>query len=913
MRGWSAAVALLCFAPPLSAGRVEVKPSEARVRAMGRLLEDGGFSFWTDGYIGERFAAEREGTAGLRVLASGKTVGGEPPIIAVEVQSAAGAFQEVGRIRVESSAKAEYRMDAAVPCGPFELRLRQTNREAGDGALRHLVLRGFSLDGVTRYDGSLLAHGMFGEGGTGPAASGSVQRVSAGDLRAEIYPQSGFWRVMDASLGCALEGVRPVLQIDGLPVNLKDYRVEVDAAADASGPAGAAERITLHYRRPGGLEIDYWLWFGREHGEVVARMDFANGTGRKLVVARMAPVVCGGISLGGLVDGWALLSDGRANDEPHRLVAGRELGELEGWWHMAMKDRSSGRAFVAGSLTNHKGLGRFLATRADARSVRLAAYSDYEGIEMPPGAKVQGEAFLLAFSANGNEGLERFGELVARAHGIDLRRDHPLDTGTAKGAALFTAWNNWGASVIKGFQYTFDRSKGQRAHEDPAWNQANQRKIRELGLDRFGYAAGKGAGIVGLGTPLARRYGNPDFWFKEAREIGGAHPDWYRDGRIDFSNPDVVAFERERVGRMFAGASGTGRYAWDFTDRWARLEGQRNPFMTSAETYRAAMGVWRDAAKAHAGGAYAFVWMNVVGLNYGLADVIHTGHDSDNGYGGDGLTFTHGLTRQISGRYFYNGRVWWNSPDSFHVYAGGIYSAPQARAHASFCAIAGNLVHLGEPFANQETPPDRVEIIRRVSPTTADVARAVDVFENNPARLWAMPVQRNFGRWTVAGLFNVDFDGKGESITQEVRLADLGLEEGKEYLVYEFWGDHFLGAVKGGFVRTIAGPGCEVYAIVENPSRPALVSTSRHVRQMAVDILDCRWDDSERVLRGRSRVIAGDRYQLRIHVPQGFRPAEAVVGGAAAKTTMHGPILRVDVPEAVAGDVAWEVAFRAGS
>ena len=49
-----------------------------------------------------------------------------------------------------------------------------------------------------------------------------------------------------------------------------------------------------------------------------------------------------------------------------------------------------------------------------------------------------------------------------------------------------------------------------------------------------------------------------------------------------------------------------------------------------------------------------------------------------------------------------------------------------------------------------------------------------------------------------------------------------------------------------------------------------LISTSRHVRQMAFDIKDLAYDGGQRMLRGVSRAVAGDPYQLRIYVPEGF-------------------------------------------
>ena len=63
---------------------------------------------------------------------------------------------------------------------------------------------------------------------------------------------------------------------------------------------------------------------------------------------------------------------------------------------------------------------------------------------------------------------------------------------------------------------------------------------------------------------------------------------------------------------------------------------------------------------------------------------------------------------------------------------------------------------------------------------------------------------------------------------------------------------------------------CDVYSIVEKQDHPVLISTSRHVRQMAFDIKDLAYDGQQRMLRGTSRAVAGDPYQLRIYVPEGF-------------------------------------------
>ncbi|MFC1453399.1 hypothetical protein ACFLSJ_08665 [Verrucomicrobiota bacterium] len=384
----------------------------------------------------------------------------------------------------------------------------------------------------------------------------------------------------------------------------------------------------------------------------------------------------------------------------------------------------------------------------------------------------------------------------------------------------------------------------------------------------------------------------------------------YIDNRIDFSNPEALALEKERAESLFEGNDGKLiSYGADFTEMWQKLPGQHNPFWTSADSFHAAMRIWRDLARRHRGGCYACVCMNIIGLSYDVWDILRIGQDSDQAYHGEGCTFADGLVRQASGRYFYNGRVWWNNPDSFHVFCQGQYSYGQGKVHATFCALAGNRMMVSEPFSDQELPADRLEIIKKVLPTTPDVSTAVDVFEHNPARLWNLPVKRPFGEWNVVGLFNFNVPRSNEPLTQEIRFPDLGLSSEEDYLVYEFWSKSFLGAMRGGFTRTLEAPDCEVYSIVPKPEHPVLISTSRHVRQMAYDILTLEWNAGAGALTGRSRMVAGEPYELRIFVPEGYQMKRASASGLPVAAGETGGILSVSFTATEHGTTDWEITF----
>jgi hypothetical protein len=97
---------------------------------------------------------------------------------------------------------------------------------------------------------------------------------------------------------------------------------------------------------------------------------------------------------------------------------------------------------------------------------------------------------------------------------------------------------------------------------------------------------------------------------------------------------------------------------------------------------------------------------------------------------------------------------------------------------------------------------------------------------------------------------------------------------------------------------------------VEKQDRPVLISTSRHVRQMAFDIKDLAYDGGQRMLRGVSRAVAGDPYQLRIYAPEGFSGKRVeLTEGLAGSMKTNGNLLTVDWTAPTGKDVEWRVYF----
>jgi hypothetical protein len=174
-----------------------------------------------------------------------------------------------------------------------------------------------------------------------------------------------------------------------------------------------------------------------------------------------------------------------------------------------------------------------------------------------------------------------------------------------------------------------------------------------------------------------------------------------------------------------------------------------------------------------------------------------------------------------------------------------------------------------------------------------------------------MPVDRAFGKWSVLSVFNYTGTGNRKFSATLDAAKDLRLDPDKEYIAYEFWSRQLIGTFKGKFaIRPIGAYDADIYSIVEKLDRPVLISTSRHVRQMAFDIKDLAWDGPLRALRGVSRAVAGDPYQLRIYVPEGFTAKRVELsGGLTGKLALDGRLLTVDYTASSGADVEWRVFF----
>jgi hypothetical protein len=286
--------------------------------------------------------------------------------------------------------------------------------------------------------------------------------------------------------------------------------------------------------------------------------------------------------------------------------------------------------------------------------------------------------------------------------------------------------------------------------------------------------------------------------------------------------------------------------------------------------------------------------MRSFGGSFGLLDAMRVGPDTGAGHIG---------APHASRNYFLHGRVWQNDPDCVSVRARTPLN--QARVNASFTTIAGHLFYNSDWMP--DLPAERLDILKRTLPPHGLLPRPVDLFENDPARIWLLSDARRTPRRDVVALFNWD-QKKPAAIA--CATERIGLPAAKEYVGFDFWANKFVPPFRDQLSATLPPASCRVLAVRSTTAHPQLLSTSRHVTQGVVDVLEEKWDAATRTLSGVSRVVANDPYELRVLVPVGgnsWRACEAVADGLKTEFKQDGPRVRVVFTSPTSREVRWSV------
>jgi len=287
--------------------------------------------------------------------------------------------------------------------------------------------------------------------------------------------------------------------------------------------------------------------------------------------------------------------------------------------------------------------------------------------------------------------------------------------------------------------------------------------------------------------------------------------------------------------------------------------------------------------------------------------------------------------RTLAQYNFMEGVVWRNDPDHCDVLGEwlmdtnaempvfGLDSRVPARSiiRPAICTMAGSVLMLSDKLEVYQDDRN-IEGMKRSAPVLFTVPGQLYSCGRRAVPWWLQEIDRPFEHYWV--LARIQWGQKREKEwvfdfkalpQQEVRFADLGLAEDREYLVFEFWGQEFLGRFKGSFTAPAMDEddGMDVFAIRQARPHPWVISTSRHISQGGVSLLDEKWDTKTKVLSGKSKVVVGDPYAMTVYIPEGFRLDSARISDEKVDTASRERTATVRVMPSATGDVRWKIKF----
>jgi hypothetical protein len=602
---------------------------------------------------------------------------------------------------------------------------------------------------------------------------------------------------------------------------------------------------------------------------------------------------------------------------------------------LALADPKSRKGVVAGWLTTARGSGVVFAGTEGER-VRLDAQIDYGRLQLPAGRSETLETFALGYFDDARLGLESWADAVAKVHAIKLP-PQPVGYCTwyhagASNEKKLAEQTAFAAKHLKPFGFSFVqiddgwqegvKKNGPRKNFTthrrngpyPSGMKKAAEQIKEHGLT---------AGLWFM--PFAGTFDDP--WFKERK-------DWFvkrEDGRpfdvkwggtsLDMSHPAARKYVREMVRRMthdwgsrylkmdglWTGSATEMRYIND-TYKDDRIGNARfhSPDKTNIEVFRDGLRLVREAAGRDVFllGCCAPQNMRSYGGAFGLLDAMRIGPDNK-------AQWPALLRGPLYGsrNYHLHGRVWYNDPDPLYVRR----SLPlnEARLICSWLTISGQLSVSSDAYA--DLPEERLDLLKRTMPSHGLRPRPVDLFEEAIPRIWLLSDDRSGVRREVIGLFN----WSDREARLEYDLERLGLSGRDEFVGFDYWSNALVSAFKGTLHATLPARSCAVWSVRRSSDHPQLLGTSRHITGGIVDVLAEKWDANARVLEGKSRVVGGDEYQLRIHAKKGKWKVAAVAvaekdreAGVRVSFKEEGDLVRVTIRSAKSRDVRWKVRFR---
>ena len=550
-------------------------------------------------------------------------------------------------------------------------------------------------------------------------------------------------------------------------------------------------------------------------------------------------------------------------------------------------DRTRTFALAAGFLTFRDAhVTLTLSCDGERRWNSLTARSDFwNGRSIEPGASLQSEAVWLRCCASGHDGLDRWADAVARFNRLKPPRGRPSgwnswyayrltiteDLVLANARIIAERFGEYGATNVQidhGWQYKDIVGNWVPNERFPHGLQWLSDRLREMGLTLGLWTA---VSHVSEFAPFYKEH--PEAFLRDASGNHAVAWDrWYWEPHGSTFTPDPT----HPLGQNFY--RDAGRMLRDYGAVYVKNDFQGNLMQSNVVPYdrRAPIGppLYLRAMRAFQQG----LGPNVVrhGCNAplnvaaGMWDAAWVHRDIGNPRNDWGELA--GFTHELACHYHTNGKFFWSDPDYLQVGQG---EPNENRVRMAIMALGGGTAFICDRLP--ELPEEKLVLISRCLPGYGRAAVPLDLFERDSyPRIWWLDVKTPWDRWAVVGVFNLD----DEPVKVDVPL-NRASAKGNLY-AFEFFTGSLVSpdplAREKPLRVSVPARDVRVLRIAAMPDHPWVIGTDLHVTQGAVELKQVRWDARSNTLSGAAHRARGERGNIFVRIPPGYRATSAQPG-----------------------------------
>lgn len=616
--------------------------------------------------------------------------------------------------------------------------------------------------------------------------------------------------------------------------------------------------------------------------------------------------------------------------------------------YQLIAEPDSRNAVFAGWLTQMRGVGRCMPKQIGEGIGQVSMILEFGNYVVAPNKERGTDVAIVGVFEDGREALELFGDYLAKAYNIKLPAKPNLyctwyhrnltrsgasnekmlqkNAAFAKkelapfGLGVMQIDDHWQDTMVEGLDFR-NASKGNgivKLGSGPVKSFACHNQNFPSGMAYTAQILNKEGFVAGIWfMPFSGDMHNPYFDKNIfAKRVGTGEPfecKKWSGTCIDATSPAGERFLRKRFRTI---------YNWGY--RYFKIDGLHtgapseniysarayrniplyanavlyNDTMTFVQCFRRGMEILREEAPdVFLMGCCATQNMSSFAPSFGYVDGMRVGPDNDRAREGDWLKVTTGADHS-GNLYFLNNKVWYNDPDPYYVRESN--PLHKARWMVSFQSVTGAVSTTSMQY--EHLSPERLDLIKRGLPTHSCQVRPADILRSVHPQIWTVKNKR----MCVVGLFNWK---EREASLIKCSFEEMGLDDSKEYEMFDFWENKYLGKVKDGWVTKLDSASCQVLAMRSCKDYPQIISTSRHIMQGLMDIVSEKWDAATGTLTVRTKMVAFDPYELRLIIPEQYRLKLAVCGERKIEPIHEEGLCRLRILPEKTREIEWKMEF----